>query len=85
LKGRGSQESDYMLDFRGSISAISLLEMSCRFRKMKIDQVLELIVRDKDIIEDIFKVLPKDTYEKQVTLKDSVSSIRIKKIKQEKR
>jgi TusA-related sulfurtransferase len=78
-----SQKFDYVLDFRGTISAISLLEMSCRFRKMQINQVLELIADDKDMIGDVFKVLPKASYEKQVTKEGSVTRIRIKKIKQE--
>ena len=71
---------DYTLDFRRSITSIALLELSRLFDEMGINKTLSIIVPDKDIIADICKVLPKSSYEMNITEKeDSVSMINIKK------
>ncbi len=56
-------KADYILDFRGSISSISLLKMSRIFKEMKSQQVIEILGSDPDMQKDLFKVLPKASYE----------------------
>ena len=54
---------DYHLDLRGAIPPISLLKVTQVFRKMKTDEILEIIGRDPDTRTDLFKVLPEFSYE----------------------
>ena len=54
---------DYVLDLRGALVPISLLKVSDVFRRMKPHEVLEIICRDVDTRRDLFKVLPKFSYE----------------------
>ena len=56
-------KADYIIDFRGSITTISLLKMSRIFKEMKIRQVIEILGSDPDMQKDLFKVLPKSSYE----------------------
>lgn len=56
-------KADYILDFRGSISSISLLKMSRIFKEMKSRQIIEILGSDPDMQKDLFKVLPEASYE----------------------
>lgn len=57
------QKADYILDFRGSISSISLLKMTRIFKEMKARQIIEVLGSDPDMQKDLFKVLPESSYE----------------------
>ena len=66
-KRRGIQslkrKANYYLDFRGSITSISLLKLIQTFREMKPDEVLEILGSNLDTRSDLFKVLPDGGYE----------------------
>ena len=57
------READHILDFRGSITSISLLKLTQTFREMKASEVLEILGSNLDTRSDLFKVLPDDSYE----------------------
>ena len=57
------READHILDFRGSITSISLLKLTQTFREMKANEVLEILGSNLDTRSDLFKVLPDDSYE----------------------
>lgn len=57
------QKADHILDFRGSITDISLLKLVQTFREMRPDDVLEILGGNLDTRSDLFKVLPDDSYE----------------------
>lgn len=57
------RNADHILDFRGSITTISLLKLIQTFSEMKPDEVLEILGSNLDTRSDLFKVLPKDSYE----------------------
>ena len=56
-------KADHILDFRGSITSMSLLKLIQTFREMKPNEVLELLGSNLDTRSDLFKVLPDDAYE----------------------
>ena len=78
------RKADHILDFRGSITTISLLKLSQTFREMKPDEVLEILGSNLDTRNDLFKVLPDDSYEliflDVVEEGDSFYRIQLKKI-----
>ncbi len=55
--------TNIVFDFRGTISSMSLLKVTQVFRKMKPSEVIEIRGTDPDTRQDLFKVLPKETYE----------------------
>ncbi len=57
------EKTDYILDFRGLISPVTLLKVSKLFKKMKPDEVLEILGRDPDTRIHLFKVLPEGAFE----------------------
>jgi len=57
------RKANHYLDFRGSITSISLLKLIQTFREMKRDEVLEIFGSNLDTRSDLFKVLPDDAYE----------------------
>ncbi len=57
------RKADHILDFRGSITSMSLLKLIQTFREMKTNEVLELLGSNLDTRSDLFKVLPDDAYE----------------------
>lgn len=57
------READHILDFRGSITSISLLKLTQTFSEMKANEVLEILGSNLDTRSDLFKVLPDDSYE----------------------
>jgi TusA-related sulfurtransferase len=57
------QKADHILDFRGSITSMSLLKLIQTVREMKPNEVLELLGSNLDTRSDLFKVLPDDSYE----------------------
>ncbi len=79
------RKADHTLDFRGSITTISLLKLSQTFREMKPNEVLEILGSNLDTRNDLFKVLPNDSYEliflDVVEEEDSFYRIQLKKKK----
>ena len=57
------RKADHILDFRGSITSISLLKLIQTFREMKANEVLEILGSNLDTRSDLFKVLPNDSYD----------------------
>lgn len=57
------RKADHILDFRGSITSISLLKLIQTFREMKANEVLEIQGSNIDTRSDLFKVLPDDSYD----------------------
>ena len=57
------READHILDFRGSITSISLLKLTQTFSEMEANEVLEILGSNLDTRSDLFKVLPDDSYE----------------------
>jgi len=58
-----SSQADYILDFRGSISSISLLKITRIFNEMKALEIMEILGLDPDTLQDLFKVLADSSYE----------------------
>jgi TusA-related sulfurtransferase len=56
-------EADHILDFRGTITSISLLKLTQTFREMEPNEVLEILGSDLDSRNDLFKVLPSEAYD----------------------
>jgi TusA-related sulfurtransferase len=56
-------KADHILDFRGSISSISLLKLIQTFKEMKANEVLEILGSNLDTRTDLFKVLPDESYD----------------------
>jgi TusA-related sulfurtransferase len=54
---------DYKLDFRGSITPITLLKLTQTVMEMAPDEVIEIQGSDPDTKQDLFRVLPKSSYE----------------------
>ncbi len=52
-----------IIDFRDSLSSISLLKVTQVFGKMDPSEVLEIRGADQVIRQDLFKVLPRAAYE----------------------
>ena len=79
------RKADHILDFKGSLTTISLLKLSQTFREMKPDEVLEILGSNLDTRNDLFKVLPNDSYEliflDVVGEEDSFYRIQLKKKK----
>ena len=61
--GTLTAQADYILDFRGSISTISLLKITRTFNEMKALEVVEILGLDPDTQQDLFKVLAGSSYE----------------------
>jgi TusA-related sulfurtransferase len=55
-------KADIIIDFRGSISSISLLKTTQIFEKMKPLEIMEIRVADMDTRHDLLKVLPEKSY-----------------------
>ena len=54
---------NYRLDFRGSITPITLLKVTQTIMKMAPDEVIEIQGSDLDAKQDLFRVLPESSYE----------------------
>ncbi len=52
------QKPDYTIDFRESITPLSLLRMGQLVREMKPHELLEIIVRDPEVRSDVLKIVP---------------------------
>ena len=57
------RKADHILDFRGSITSMSLLKLIQTFREMKSNEVLEILGSNLESRGDLFKVLPHESYE----------------------
>jgi TusA-related sulfurtransferase len=57
------QKPDYTLDFRGTITSITLLKASRIFREMRPREIIMIKGCDSDTRTDLFKVLPNASYE----------------------
>ncbi len=58
-----AEKVDVIIDFRGSISSISLLKTTQIFEKMKPLEIMEIRGSDSDTRHDLFKVLPESSYD----------------------
>jgi TusA-related sulfurtransferase len=76
-------QADYILDFRGSISSISLLKITRIFNEMKALEIMEILGLDGDTLQDLFKVLANSSYEivntEAVEEKEDSHRLRIRK------
>ena len=54
---------DYTLDFRGSITPITLLKLTQTVMRMAPDEIIEIQGSDPGTKQDLFRVLPKSSYE----------------------
>ncbi len=52
------EKPDYIMDFRESITPLSLLRMGQLVKQMKPHELLEIIVRDPDVRSDVLKIVP---------------------------
>lgn len=56
-------KTDIVIDVRHFVSWFSLLKVTQVFREMKSHDILEVRGADTDTREDLFKILPKSTYQ----------------------
>jgi TusA-related sulfurtransferase len=56
-------KADYTLDFRGSITSITLLKVTQTVMEMAPDETIEIQGFDPTIKHDLFRVLPESSYE----------------------
>ena len=54
---------NYKLDFRGSITPITLLKVTQTVMKMAPDEVIEIQGSDPDTKQDLFRLLPESSYD----------------------
>ena len=57
------RKADHTLDFRGTISTISLLKVTQVFHAMKPMETMEILGCDEDTRKDLFRVLPEASYD----------------------
>jgi TusA-related sulfurtransferase len=57
------RNADHTLDFRGTISTISLLKVTQVFHAMKPKETMEILGCDEDTRKDLFRVLPEASYD----------------------
>jgi hypothetical protein len=58
-----AKAAEKIIDFRDSLSTISLLKVTQVFNSMGLSEILEIRGVDADIQQDLFKVLPQKAYE----------------------
>ncbi len=75
---------DIIIDFRESISSISLLKVMQVFKKMKSCEVMEIRGADLDTRQGLFKVLPEAAYE-IVRMEDADSEVELCRVRIRKR
>jgi TusA-related sulfurtransferase len=54
---------NYKLDFRGSITPITLLKVTQAIMEMAPDEIIEIQGSDPETKQDLFRVLPESSYE----------------------
>ena len=54
---------NYRLDFRGSITPITLLKVTQTVMEMAPDEIIEIQGSDPDTKHDLFRVLPESSYD----------------------
>lgn len=54
---------DYIFDFRGGITPITLLKISQIVKEMKAQEIMEIQGLDPDTVQDLCKVLAESSYE----------------------
>ncbi len=52
------KQPDYVIDFRESITPLSLLRVGQLVKVMKSRELLEIIVTDPDVRSDVLKIVP---------------------------
>lgn len=52
------EKPDYIIDFRQSITPLSLLRMGQLVKQMKPHELLEIIATDPDVRSDVLKIVP---------------------------
>lgn len=74
-----------IIDFRDSLSSISLLKVTQVFENMEAAEILEIRGSDMSIRKDLFKVLPEEAYElihsEESDADDDFYRVRIRKCK----
>jgi TusA-related sulfurtransferase len=63
LKHNVEYKADRILDFRDSVTSLSLLKFTNVFNEMKSDEILECVGQNPKTMADFFKVLPAVSYE----------------------
>ena len=58
-----ANKPDHILDFRGTITAITLLKTTQVLREMRTDETMEILGCHPDTLADLFRVLPLSCYE----------------------
>lgn len=69
--------TDFQVDFKDAITALTLLKLTRVFREMKPEQTLEIYGVDDEARADIFKVLPAEDYQVTVVDRQDDASFRI--------
>lgn len=76
-------KSKKTIDFRDSLSSISLLKVTQAFNTMNPSEILEIRGVDREVRQDLFKVLPHGGYEliegEDASEADGMNSIRLRK------
>ena len=57
------RKADYTLDFRGTLTPITLLKAAQLMKEMRARETMEILGCDLDTLADLFKVLPASCYE----------------------
>lgn len=57
------RKADYTLDFRGTLTPITLLKATQLLKEMRARETMEILGCDLDTLADLFKVLPAPCYE----------------------
>lgn len=74
------ENSANILDLRGIILPVAMLEFAKAFREMKQDGVLEILVSDHETKVDLFKVLRAYPYELlDLVENDSICRVKLRK------
>ena len=75
--------ANHNINFKGSITPMTLLKLSNLFRAMKSGETIELIGLDEEIKKDLFKVLHQFSYkvmaDEKTEEEKSVYRVRLKK------
>lgn len=69
------QKAHYTVDVRGTISPFSLLKVSLVFQQMKPSEVMEILGCDKEMQQDLLRLLPDAAFEVAPMAKEHINSI----------
>lgn len=63
MNDRIEHKADRVLDFRGSVRPLALLNFTHVFNQMQLDEIVECLGQDPKTMADVFMVLPPVSYE----------------------